>query len=272
MDFLSIQSADGATAKIASQGAHLCSWIPAGGSEQLFMSATSAFQDGVAIRGGVPVVFPQFSNLGTLPKHGFARTSEWRLLESGVLPGGAAQAIYELKENIARLTIWPYVFRAELRFTLQANAIQIALDIHNTGDTNFSFSTALHTYFAVADIAGVSVHGLQGLRYRDTVSGQDHCLETANALHIHGETDRIYGAVPAQLELRQPHQSMLISSTGFADAVVWNPGAVGAVKINDLEPGGEKRMVCVEAATILQPVTLVPGASWHGSQTLELRL
>lgn len=269
MNFLSIQSKDGAIARIASQGAHLCSWVPAGGTEQLFMSSTSAFQDGVAIRGGVPVVFPQFSNQGTLPKHGFARTSEWKLLHSGQVASGVAEAVYELKENIARLSIWPHVFRAQLRISVAGNSLQLELDIENTGDTNFSFSTALHTYLAVNNIADASLHGLQGLYYRDTVSGADHCLESDAALRIHGETDRIYGAVPATLELHQSHQTTRIHSTGFADAVVWNPGA-GAAKISDLESGGEQRMLCVEAATILRPVSLIPGESWSGSQRLEV--
>jgi glucose-6-phosphate 1-epimerase len=269
MNFLSLRSQDGATAKIASQGAHVCSWIPAGGVEQLFMSKSSAFQDGVAIRGGVPVVFPQFSNQGTLPKHGFARTSEWKLLQSGLAEHGAAVAVYELRENIARLTIWPHVFRAQLRISILANALQMALEVENTGDTNFSFCTALHTYLAVQDITSVSLHGLQGLHYRDTVSGVDHCLEADPFLRINGETDRIYSYAPAQLELHQPHQRTLIRSNGFDDAVVWNPGA-GASKINDLHAGGEQHMLCVEAATILRPVSLAPGESWGATQTLEV--
>ncbi|MFZ6757703.1 D-hexose-6-phosphate mutarotase [Undibacterium sp. Ji50W] len=275
MNFLDLQSKDGAKARIASQGAHLCSWIPASGSEQLFMSSRSEFKEGIAIRGGVPVVFPQFSNLGTLPKHGFARTSEWRLLEAGAVESssvdtGAAQAVYELKENIARLTIWPHVFRAVLRFTLHGNILQMTLEIQNTGDTYFSFCSALHTYLAVRDINQVSLHGLHGLHYRDTVTGKDHCLDKDVALHIRAETDRIYGGVPACLELRQPHQTTLISSAGFADAVVWNPGAAAA-SIGDMEAGGEQRMLCVEAASILRPVNLAPGENWRGSQTLEIR-
>lgn len=233
------------------------------------MSTASAFQEGVAIRGGVPVVFPQFSNQGTLPKHGFSRNSEWRLLKSDLLANGTAQAIYELRENIARLTIWPHVFRTELRISLSDNAVQLEMDVENTGDTNFSFTTALHTYLAVANIADVSLHGLQGLYYRDTVTGADHCLENEPALYISGETDRIYGAVPSRLELRQPHQTTVITSHGFADAVVWNPGS-SASKLNDMETGGENRMLCVEAATILRPINLMPGDRWSGSQRLEV--
>lgn len=270
MNFLTLQSADGASARICSQGAHVCSWIPAGGGEQLFLSKTSAMSDGVAIRGGVPVIFPQFAALGALPKHGFARTSEWRLLRSGLLQDGSAEAQYQLKENIARLTIWPHVFCAGLGIRLRANTLQISLSVENSGDTSFSFTAALHTYLAVADIAAASLHGLQGLRYRDSVSGQNDCRETAPALTITGETDRIYADVPATLELRQPQQTTRILSSGFADAVVWNPGQSGAANLADLEAGGEQRMLCMEAAAILRPITLAPSASWSGSQTLEV--
>src|SRR5436305_1852990 len=72
---------DGARAEIYLHGAHVTSWIPAGDGERLFLSASSAFRPGAAIRGGVPVVFPQFSDRGPLPKHGFARTSEWELVD-----------------------------------------------------------------------------------------------------------------------------------------------------------------------------------------------
>lgn len=269
MTDLILTASDGATARIASQGAHVCSWKPADGTEQLFLSKTSGFAPGVAIRGGVPVIFPQFAALGTLPKHGFARTSEWRLLQSGLLASGEAEAVYELRENIARLTIWPHVFRATFRVTVGASRLHMALTIDNTGDTTFQFTSALHTYLAVDDIRQARVLGLQGLHYRDSVSGAQHCTETAASLRIDGETDRIYGAVPDVLELQQAHQTLRIHASGFADAVIWNPGQ-NAGKLNDLESGGENRMLCIEAATILHPVCLTPGTQWCGSQTLEV--
>ncbi|MBI3283396.1 MAG: D-hexose-6-phosphate mutarotase [Burkholderiales bacterium] len=272
MNFLTLQAADGASATICDQGAHVCSWIPAGGREQLFLSRTSAMADGVAIRGGVPVIFPQFAALGRLPRHGFARTSAWRLLRSGRRADGTAQAVYQLKENRASLVVWPQAFCAELSVTLHGQRLEIALEVENSGDARFSFTCALHSYLAVADIAAASLHGLQGLRYRDSVSGNSDVLETADALRIDGETDRIYSGVPAVLELRQPQQSTRIASSGFADAVVWNPGLDGAVKLADLEAGGERRMLCVEAAAIVQPVRLAAGERWRGSQTLDIVL
>ncbi|MES2106056.1 MAG: D-hexose-6-phosphate mutarotase, partial [Pseudomonadota bacterium] len=67
MDQLILRAQDGAQAGITAHGAHVCSWIPAAGKEQLFLSKTSEFRDGAAIRGGVPVIFPQFAGLGSLP-------------------------------------------------------------------------------------------------------------------------------------------------------------------------------------------------------------
>ena len=267
MDFLTLTARDGATVRICHQGAHVCSWIPAQGTEQLFLSKRTEFREGVAIRGGVPVIFPQFAGLGTLPKHGFARTAPWSLVQQGHTDDGAAQAVFRLKENIARLTIWPYVFTAELSVSVVDNLLQIALSISNTGDTNFHFTSALHTYLAVDNVHQARLLGLQCTYYRDSLTGTDRCHESAELLQITDETDRIYANVPDQLCLQQAHQHLHINTTGFADAVIWNPGPAGAVKLSDMEDDGYLRMLCVEAATIMRPITLAPGESWSGSQS-----
>lgn len=270
MDHVLLRARDGASAAIYAQGAHLSSWIPAGGREQLFLSKTSEIRDGVAIRGGVPVIFPQFAGLGSLSKHGFARTAVWRLLRSGQTENGAGQAVFELQENIARLQRWPHVFRLELVITVMGDTLQMDFSVANSGDTAFSFTCALHTYLAVQELDTVQIAGLAGLRYWDTVSGQRDCLETAQALAISGEIDRIYAQVPGPLELRQAGQTSLISSTGFPDAVIWNPGPEKGAALADLEPGGFARMVCVEAAAIMQPIQLAAGGLWSASQKIQV--
>ncbi len=80
-----VPNPDSTQAEVYLHGAHVTSWIPAGDEEQLYLSTASEFRDGAAIRGGVPVVFPQFSTWGPLPKHGFARDQAWKLV--GVSPG-----------------------------------------------------------------------------------------------------------------------------------------------------------------------------------------
>lgn len=270
MEKITVRAADGASVQMTAQGAHVCSWIPAGGQEQLFLSKTSEWREGVAIRGGVPVIFPQFGGLGNLPKHGFARTAHWTLQSCSNDAQGKGIAVFVLQDNEASRAVWPYAFTAQLRVTVHADQLNIALDIRNTGTDSFSFTAALHTYFAVQDIAAARLHGLQHCQYRDSMNGGQLCTETADSLHITAETDRIYLNTPSELRLQQPQQVMQIRSEGFADTVVWNPGATGAVKLSDLEPEGHQRMLCVEAAAIGQPVILAAGQSWCGQQQLRV--
>lgn len=270
MEKITVRAADGASVQMTAQGAHVCSWIPAGGQEQLFLSKTSEWREGVAIRGGVPVIFPQFGGLGNLPKHGFARTAHWTLQSCSNDAQGKGIAVFVLQDNEASRAVWPYAFTAQLRVTVHADQLNIALDIRNTGTDTFSFTAALHTYFAVQDIAAARLHGLQHCQYRDSMNGGQLCTETADSLHITAETDRIYLNTPSELRLQQPQQVMQIRSEGFADTVVWNPGATGAVKLSDLEPEGHQRMLCVEAAAIGQPVILAAGQSWCGQQQLRV--
>ena len=60
-------------------GAHVASWRVKRTSDELLFRSKLAKLDGTkAIRGGVPVGFPQFSDMGPCAQsHGFARTSVW---------------------------------------------------------------------------------------------------------------------------------------------------------------------------------------------------
>ena len=90
-----LRSSDGATATIADHGAHLLSWCPAGGMEALYLSPTSRYGATDAIRGGVPVIFPQFGEQGPGKRHGFARVRRWDLQSASIEDGAA----------LARLTL-----------------------------------------------------------------------------------------------------------------------------------------------------------------------
>ena len=67
-----IHIACGDSALVALQGAHVLSWV-SGGRERLFLSPANHWDGRTAIRGGIPVCFPQFNARGGLPRHGFAR-------------------------------------------------------------------------------------------------------------------------------------------------------------------------------------------------------
>ena len=89
---LRLRAPDGAQATVLLHGAHLVSWIPAGGQEQLYLSPTTLYGEGRAVRGGVPVVFPQFNMRGPLAaKHGLSRRQMERLFHDRLKTSPAAK-------------------------------------------------------------------------------------------------------------------------------------------------------------------------------------
>lgn len=257
-------AADGARAQIHQQGAHLTQWWPAGSDEsRLFLSERAVFAPGVPIRGGVPVIFPQFAGEGPLPKHGFARTAQWQLREQS-----GDRAVFEWGDDANTRALWPHSFAAHLSVTIGGAALTVALAITNTGSSRFHFTAALHTYLAVQDITDIQLLGLQGLHYRDTTQGNCMVREGDAALRIIGEVDRNYFATPPALLLQDGSYALCIEQTGFADTVVWNPGAAASAGFKDLAAEDYRHFLCIEAATIAQPVTLAAGAAWRGSQRL----
>lgn len=268
---LEIASADGARAAISPHGAHLLSWMPRDGGERLYLSGKAQAGPGRTIRGGVPVVFPQFAFEGPLPKHGFVRAMPWSLLDHGRHGDGSGHARYGIRDDVQTRALWPHPFSAELEATVLGERLTIALQIRNSGDAVMRFTAALHSYLRVADIDEVRVDGLRGVRYRDKVRGDSMHVEANASLAIVGEVDRVYFDAPAELTMRDGGRTLAIRHTGFADTVVWNPGAAKAAELQDLDDGGWRRMLCIEAAAVGTPIQLAPGQAWRGSQTLEAR-
>lgn len=256
---------NGSRAEIHRYGAHLTSWIDTTGREHFFLSPRAGYSNGISIRGGIPVVFPQFASTGSLPKHGLLRTRVWDITRQ--LPSSAT---FRITDDHETRTLWPYSFLAELDITLDAT-LTVALHITNTGDSSFSFTSALHNYFRVDDVSAAAVEGLAGATYRDKVLDNTEHVDTAPAIRIEGETDRVYLDGPREVRLVniEDDRSLHIHATGFGDWVVWNPGAELAATLADMEPEGYRQMLCVEAALVREPMTLAPGAKWTGTQTIR---
>jgi len=261
-----IAAPDGATAIVTAHGAQLVSWVPARGRERLYLSERTTFAPGNAIRGGVPVIFPQFAERGGGPRHGFARTMAWQLDDAH---GGAdfACATFFLEDTPVTLALWPHAFRAELTVAVNGARLDIELEVKNRGQATFDFTAALHTYLRVAEVETVHVEGLQGRSYEDNVAGETR-IDRAENLVIGGEVDRLYPDAPATLLLREPGHSLALQSEGFRDAVIWNPWEEKCAALADMPRDGFRRMLCIEAANAARPIRLEPDAAWFGRQTL----
>ncbi|MET0395184.1 MAG: D-hexose-6-phosphate mutarotase [Longimicrobiaceae bacterium] len=262
----------GARAAVYLQGAHVAGWTDASGAERLFVSERSRYEPGAAIRGGIPVIFPQFADQGPLPKHGFARTTAWEHVGSGTDPDGTVWALLRLADTAATRALWPHAFRAELRVALGADSLAVALRVANTGDGTMAFTCALHTYLRVDDVRRAAVEGLRGVRYLDKLEGGAAFTEERGMVEVAGEVDRVYVGAPDRLRVRGAAggRAVRVDKEGFRDAVVWNPWAEGARALPDMADDEYLRMLCVEPASAADPVHLAPGGEWTGSQRLRV--
>jgi glucose-6-phosphate 1-epimerase len=245
-----VQAPDGAQATITLYGAHLVSWKGADGRERMFLSEKSTLDGSKAIRGGVPVIFPQFAERGKGMRHGFARVNNWRLDDSGLDEDGAAWAVFDLAAGDLPTSVadaWPHTFALSLRVAVRANELRMHFTVRNLGAEPFPFSAALHTYHLVPDVCEVRIEGI-----------------SSDEISIVDKLDAVYPHVTGRAQLATSAGVTLLEQSGFTDAVVWNPGAVDAAALSDMENDDYKRFVCIEPA-LLDPVTLEAGQSWTGT-------
>lgn len=268
-----LEHASGSTARITRHGAQVVSWTDVTGRERLYLSRETRLGEGASIRGGIPVIFPQFGN-GPLPKHGFVRTREWSLVSHD-----ATSAVLRITDDDATRAIWPYPFLVELQVEL-SESLTVRMRVRNTGDSAFAFAAALHNYFLVDDVTRTAVQGLAGVSYHDktapTVTGSTSNfadrVQREDALVIERETDRVFVGGPRQVSIERASGSSatVIAADGFGDWVVWNPWRELAATFSDMPPDDYLRMLCVEAARVAAPVVLDPGAEWTGTETMTV--
>jgi glucose-6-phosphate 1-epimerase len=263
---VALAAPDGARAVVLLHGGQLVSWVPAGGQEQLYLSPASRFGEGQSVRGGMPVIFPQFSGRGPLPRHGLVRTRAWRLDEA-LVRAQHAQAVLRFASDDETREAWPHDFTAEITVSVGGRQLDVELAIANTGETTFDFQAALHTYLRVDDVLKAQLEGLQGMRYEDSTTGQWQ-QQWGDVTTVAGEVDRIYTDVARELVLREMGRRLEIHASHFPEVVVWNPGAQKCAQLSDMPADGWRNMLCIEAARILEPETLAPGEDWSGMQTL----
>jgi glucose-6-phosphate 1-epimerase len=274
----------GDTVLVAHQGAHVLSW-QSQGRERLFLSPNNLWDGQSAIRGGVPVCFPQFNQRGTLPKHGFARNMAWHFDEAAQKSAAAAghevaQMVFTLSTNPDTLELWPQTFVAELCVAMAPGQLTITLTVNNTeaqnaANSDLHFTGALHTYLAVDDIDLTELRGLSGSPEWDAVADVHGVAD--EALYFDGEFDRVYargeGASAQPLHLQDGTSTLQIEqSPSWAESVVWNPGESKCAALVDMSPQGFARMLCVEAAQVFEPISIPAGGQWVGWQRMRVAM
>ena len=131
--------------KVAERGAELKSITAlADGTEYLFDG------DPTWWKYSSPVLFPIVGKLVdnkyraegkeyTLPGHGFARTSDFWLVDATT-----STLTFALESNAATLKVYPYRFRLEISFELIGNEVKVIWKVFNVDDKEIYFSIGAH--------------------------------------------------------------------------------------------------------------------------------
>jgi glucose-6-phosphate 1-epimerase len=255
-----------ATAVISLHGGQILSFKPSTQiTDMLFLSKKSSYEDGKAIRGGIPVCWPWF---GPDPKglqrpnHGFVRTHLWKVINT-TSTDNETKISLQFIESQKKDRTWKQPFTLILEFTI-ASELSLKLTTHNTGDKPFSFTQAFHTYFRVGVINQIQVTGLEGCSYFDKLD-QGKEKTQAGIVTIAEEVDRIYQDVNNHVCLIDPalNRRIKIVSQNCKTGVVWNPWQKTSRKMADLGNQDYKHFVCVETGNIAFDLIQIPPDGEH---------
>ncbi|TFH91164.1 D-hexose-6-phosphate mutarotase [Vibrio ouci] len=259
-----------ASAGICLHGGHVVSFQPKGQPDLIWMSEQAIFDGKAALRGGIPVCWPWFGRIAA-PAHGFARNSEWTLLEHRENENGVIVELGLLPSE-STLAVWPHQFQAHLLVEI-GDELKVTLDVTNTDTQAWTFSGALHTYLTVGDIEQAATTGM-GPEYIDSLKDGEIC-QGGETLQLTDTIDRVYTQPSAQITVQDPvlNRSLVVENQGHNSAVLWNPWAEGAQGMGDMQDDGYQTFLCVEstlhAPSIEQGKTLQPGESHQLVTTLS---
>jgi len=243
-------------------GAHITSWRPAGEEEVLFVSRQSRWEDGHAIRGGIPVCFPWFAHKADNPEapdHGFVRTKAWRL-DSIADVAGTIIVSMSTESDEATKKWWPAEFRSVLRAAF-GKELSVELVVTNKGRTSLRFEEALHAYFRVGNIEMTRARIPDALRYIDKTDSHRTKTQLSDIV-IASETDRVYLDTRDEIELEDPvlERRLRVAKENSRTTVAWNPWAQKAHSLSDFGDDEWARMICVEPSNVSDfAVDLAPG-------------
>lgn len=251
-------------AVLALQGAQLLSFVPAGDSDWLWLSPKARFEQGQALRGGIPLCLPWFGvnrRQPELPKHGLVRQRPWQL--QGVERCGSEFVLsLSCQSGEQEAALFPWRYRAEIEYRLGAELV-CELSIYNQGKQPMPLSFALHSYFA-ADIRRAGVTGLGRGVFLDNTRGLETHQLTGEQ-RFDGQVDRVFEGVGGCQSLLGGHRSLAISGRGCDTVVLWNPGEELAGQLDDVGRYYSD-YVCVERGmAFADELLLAPGAS-HQAQ------
>lgn len=257
--------------EISLYGANVISYRPVGTGPVLFLSKASRSEEGVPIRGGIPICWPWFGALPghpELPRHGFARVSLWTVVETSY-SGDETELVLGLKDSEATRKIWPYAFELKLVVKI-GECLKLSLTTGNVNDKPIEFTQGFHPYFRIRDIEQVELAGVDGAKRKNFLKDTESVHE--GMLSIDGEMDSLFyppknGCTIHDNGLRR---KTTVAFHGTRTIVVWNPWIEKAKRTADLLDEEYHQFLCVEpVCSVATPVSLPPKKTTTFSMSIQ---
>ncbi|CAI0454915.1 unnamed protein product [Linum tenue] len=220
----------GSSAEVLLYGGQVVSWKNERREELLFMSSKAIWKPPKAIRGGLPVFFPQFGNLGTSERNGFARNRFWTIdSDPSPLPPSNNHSSVDLllKSTDEDLKIWP---RSEVR------------------------------------VEGLeTLDYLDNLMRRERFTEQADAITFDGEV----DRIYLSSPPKIAIIDHEKKRTFVLRKDGMPDAGMWNPWDKRAKTVPDLGYEDYKTMLCVDSAVTETPIVLKPLEEWKGYQELS---
>uniref|UniRef100_V5IHU1 glucose-6-phosphate 1-epimerase n=1 Tax=Ixodes ricinus TaxID=34613 RepID=V5IHU1_IXORI len=259
------------TLEVKRFGATVTSWR-VDGEEILFMSEKSSFDCTAPIRGGIPIVFPNFGPWALGPHHGFAHTMEWTIKEPPTQTDQDARVVLKLVDDDYTRSIWDHRFEFSLSITLKKSELDIQLAVTNNGGNEFEFTVLVHPYWKVPDVRECQLSGCHGTSFIDKTRNYTEYHEERELVKVAEWTDSIYKETQDRHTLSgvSGNRTLLIDKKNLPDTVVWNPWSKMAAELPDFGSQEFLNMVCVEPGHVAKPIRLEPGRRFDASCTFRI--
>ena len=240
-------------ASISLMGGQVLTFTPHGQHPLLWENQRLEIGPRAALRQGAPICWPWFGplsqnpvevsrqfNLKEPPSHGLVRDRIWEL---------ASLSESEEATDIVlalRLPELGLAIAAHYQFN---DRLTCRLVSYNQSKVPLNISFALHTYFAVSDIAHISIHDLDGVPYLDSLERGAKHLQNG-VVKFDREVDRIYYNTPPLIRIKDAgwNRTISVESAESHSSVVWNPWLEKSKRLGQFSLDSYKHMVCVETA------------------------
>ncbi|MHC5082827.1 MAG: aldose epimerase family protein, partial [Planctomycetota bacterium] len=145
---MNILQNDNLTICVKARGAELCSVRSVEGTEYIWHADPSVWGK------HSPILFPAVGRMVNnqyryngktydMPKHGFARDSEFTLIDRS-----DSRLVFELTDNAQTLACWPFRFQFRVSYTLSDHTLTVGFEVANPNAEEMLFSLGAHPAFA----------------------------------------------------------------------------------------------------------------------------